>query len=477
MITSRAPARCYYLAIYHRSPLATAPARRSAHGGELAASRHEPGRRVGLETYRKLSPNNYGVMRWRGCQPEILALALPCDRHDPLWAGGALRFNTSDPDIATIVRRIERKTIDLQPEFQRGEVWSPAKKQRLIDTILRRWHVPPVHLVAKGGGKFDVLDGQQRLTAIRDFVRGAFTVDGSIKPVDESILAISGQRYAQLPDEVRDEFDAFAIRVFALDDYLPDEPHELFFRLNQPTSLTEAEKRNAFIGGPRNQVKKLVDWAVEYGMSAPRIGFSNARMAYDDLLARFLITLEQRTLQEKVTAQKITNRYRRTDPFSVEVIEAAQVSLQYLLGLTSLDKSAEQLKPNKATIHTWLCMAAKLHVSHELDSMGAVLARTIEMIERSRSTRHFSQTGKLERPLMVFHDRATSRVADVSSVVLRDLTGWMLLTFESAQQLASPDFLHRAARAWHLVGGPTDDTERTLYEYATTENWGGPSWL
>ena len=31
-------------------------------------------------------------------------------------------------------------------------------------------------------------------------------------------------------------------------------------------------------------------------------------------------------------------------------------------------------------------------------------------------------------PLAIFHDRATARVADVSSVVLRDLTGWMIET-------------------------------------------------
>src|SRR5262249_44836430 len=150
---------------------------------------------------------------------------------------------TSDPDIATIFRRIERNVIDLQPDFQRGEVWSNAKKQRLIDTILRRWHVPPIHLVAKGGGRFDVLDGQQRLSAIRDFMQGVITVDGHIAPQVPAFQTLHGLRFAQLPQSIQDEFEAFAIRVFELHDYTPDEPHELFFRLNQPVILTEAEKR------------------------------------------------------------------------------------------------------------------------------------------------------------------------------------------------------------------------------------------
>ena len=54
--------------------------------------------------------------------------------HSFTWEVG-LRFNTSDPDIETIVRRIDRKIIDLQPDFQRGEVWSTAKKQRLEDYL------------------------------------------------------------------------------------------------------------------------------------------------------------------------------------------------------------------------------------------------------------------------------------------------------------------------------------------------------
>ncbi|MEU4160023.1 DUF262 domain-containing protein [Actinoplanes sp. NPDC026670] len=153
-----------------------------------------------------------------------------------------MKFQTSDPDIATIFRRIQKNAIDLQPDFQRGEVWGVGKKQKLIDTILRRWHVPPIHLVAKGGGKFDVLDGQQRLTAIRDFLENTFPVDGTVEPIVDEIASLNGLKFEELPEDVRDEFESFAIRVFELHDYTPDEPHELFFRLNQPMTLTEAEK-------------------------------------------------------------------------------------------------------------------------------------------------------------------------------------------------------------------------------------------
>jgi hypothetical protein len=53
-----------------------------------------------------------------------------------------MRIDQSSMEISGLVHKIEQKEIDLQPDFQRGQVWSVQKKQRLIDTILREWYVP-----------------------------------------------------------------------------------------------------------------------------------------------------------------------------------------------------------------------------------------------------------------------------------------------------------------------------------------------
>jgi hypothetical protein len=365
--------------------------------------------------------------------------------------------------------------IDLQPAFQRGEVWSLSKKQRLIDSILRRWHIPPVHLVSKPDGKLDVLDGQQRLTAIRDYMRGDFVTDGSIEPHDSIIRSLGGLKFYQLPEVIRNQFELFAIRVFELRDYTPAEPHELFFRLNQPTVLTEAEKRNAFMGGPRNQIKDIVEWAVDQGMSPRTIGFSNARMNYDDLLARFLITLEQQTLHEKVTAARITDRYRRDVPFSDKIITTAKAALDMLLKNAFAERS--DLKPNKATVYTWLCMGAKLFKHGLLDVCSDQLSATVRLIEESRSDRGaMSAEDPDARPLLVFHDRATSRVADTASVMLRDLVAWMMLARLYPTIVSEAKFLEDASEAW-VTTKVSSNFEKALSGWATVTDWGGRQWL
>src|ERR1035441_7390934 len=115
-----------------------------------------------------------------------------------------MRLLPSDPDIETIVSRIKTKDLDLQPGFQRGEVWSKLKKQRLVDSILRDWHVPPIHVIEHATSKKqDILDGQQRLVAIRDFVDNQFAVDGRIEPIDPSIQALDGKYFRDLPEAFR----------------------------------------------------------------------------------------------------------------------------------------------------------------------------------------------------------------------------------------------------------------------------------
>lgn len=65
-----------------------------------------------------------------------------------------------------IYKRRDRYEI---PEWQRGEVWDTNRKQQLIDSILRGWKLPKFYFLALDDDNFEVVDGQQRLTAIYEF--------------------------------------------------------------------------------------------------------------------------------------------------------------------------------------------------------------------------------------------------------------------------------------------------------------------
>ena len=60
--------------------------------------------------------------------------------------------------------------------------------------------------------------------------------------------------YRDLPKKWQRQFRQYSIVIIRLTEYQPEEPAELFYRLNQPTTLTSAEQRNAYIGVTRDQV-------------------------------------------------------------------------------------------------------------------------------------------------------------------------------------------------------------------------------
>lgn len=348
-----------------------------------------------------------------------------------------MKMEASDPDVATIVSRIHTGDLDLQPDFQRGEVWPTSKKQRLIDSILRGWHVPPIHVIeVEETATEEVLDGQQRLAAIRDFVNGEMVVNGRFAPDDETIMSLHGQTYAMLPDAARRRFDKFSIRFFRITDYEPEEPGELFFRLNQPVRLTAAEQRNAFYGPVRKQIKELVDYMDNLGFNKALIGFSNSRMSYDEVIARLCVAIENKTIAEKITARKLTVRYRSADPFESLTTEYCRKAIEMLA--KAIEIVDEPVRFNKATFFSWLWFFTEINHSQincEIDKLGTFLRDFEKIISVIHSSQNISGTclfgefrisPEVARQLMqLYHDRSSSRVTDVMSVQLRDMTIWI----------------------------------------------------
>ena len=164
-----------------------------------------------------------------------------------------MKINISEPDLGTLVKRIEKGVIDLQPDFQRGDVWATPKRKKLIDSILRGWQIPPIHVIRQDEFLLEVLDGQQRLRAIFGFFNNEFPISGKFEPVTEELKNLHGKYYHDLPDNIKRKIDFYSIRILEVYDYKAGETGELFNRLNQSLNLTAAEKRNAQVGETRNR--------------------------------------------------------------------------------------------------------------------------------------------------------------------------------------------------------------------------------
>ncbi|KAB7689971.1 DUF262 domain-containing protein [Plesiomonas shigelloides] len=341
-----------------------------------------------------------------------------------------------DVRISDVCDDIKNGEIDLRPDFQRGEVWTSTKKKLLIDSILREWHVPPIHLVTLSDGTYEVLDGQQRLTAIKQFVENRYAIDGYIDPIDDEIVALNNLKYSSLPKQVQKAFDRFTLKIYKITDYNHGEPSELFHRLNQTVKLTSSEARNAIYGNVRDNISDLVSKMNELDINRDILGFSNSRMAYNDLLSRVAIFVEDGSLRTVVNDSVLNKKYRDVNGFKQSVLDALSYAID-IFGFIREEFNSEHVLPSltKASSLNWFYLFASIYENGlNVEIRDKSLTKAFFNLELARSyiklnikipieiIDYFGFDESVLRELMlVYIERSSSRVMSVGSILIRDM--------------------------------------------------------
>ena len=363
-----------------------------------------------------------------------------------------MNIKERDERLFRVCEDIENGEIKLQPDFQRGEVWNSSKKKLLIDTILRKWHIPPVHVVLMEDGTYEVLDGQQRLTAIRDFLRNDFKIDGNIQPTDDYIFKLNGKKYSNLTDEIKRDFDRYTLKINEIKDYNVGEPSELFHRLNQTVKLTSSEARNAIYGDVRNSISTLVESMRTKNVNKDILGFSNSRMAYNDLLSRIIIYLESDSLRAVINEAVLNQRYRKKETMKLHLIEAIEYSIDAMEFFNNERLIFEyEVSLTKASSLNWIyILCAIFLVNGRCDF--SVISKAFFALEISKAAvkqnldvptwilEYFGFTASTLRELMLIYiERSSSRVMSLGSILIRDLIQVISLSKINIKSPISPN--------------------------------------
>ena len=108
----------------------------------------------------------------QGTEPEDIegkadATAEIKDPFDPT----TIRIDTKSVTVDLIMKRMDRDEIDLNPDFQRNTgVWDRTGQSRLIESLLLRVPIPVFYMAADKEDRWRVVDGLQRLDALKSFV-------------------------------------------------------------------------------------------------------------------------------------------------------------------------------------------------------------------------------------------------------------------------------------------------------------------
>lgn len=163
---------------------------------------------------------------------------------------------TIDWSVSSLVEQLQEGNIDLQPQYQRRDAWTLAKKSRLIESLTLGLPVPQLVLaeLPQAKGTFVVLDGKQRLTAIHQFVGGVPTSKyNSFRLSELPILTeLNGVGFSELSQTQLRALLSQPVRTVILRGWKSDELlHLVFHRLNSSVvPLSPQELRQALIRGP-----------------------------------------------------------------------------------------------------------------------------------------------------------------------------------------------------------------------------------
>ena len=141
--------------------------------------------------------------------------------------------------------------LDLASEFQRNSVWPRPAKAYLIDTILANRPIPQLFIqryssAQTGRPNYRVIDGQQRLRAVFEFLDDRFALG------KESGKRLEKRKFSDLPQSSKERILDYDFVVDELTGYSDADIRDLFVRMNKfvvrlsPQELRHAREKGAF---------------------------------------------------------------------------------------------------------------------------------------------------------------------------------------------------------------------------------------
>jgi hypothetical protein len=156
--------------------------------------------------------------------------------------------------------------MDPQPHYQRRKRWDDVRQSQLIESFLINIPIPPLFVYETKPNVYEVMDGQQRITAIKAFYSNELILKGLDRWPE-----LNGRTYNKLPEKIRSGIDRRSISwITVLHESSESEEDAfaikqlVFERLNTGgVKLSHQEIRNALYSSPFNSA--IIELSKESG--------------------------------------------------------------------------------------------------------------------------------------------------------------------------------------------------------------------
>lgn len=246
--------------------------------------------------------------------------------------------------VATFLELSETNRLEIQPDFQRKEVWSKSAKIMLIDSIL--WNVPMPKILVQAlirdkKSHMIVIDGQQRLTAILGFLRDEYVLDA---PYEGPYFL---KKFSQLPKEIQYKILSYKLDVNEIASTDPEVIRDIYSRVNKyNVQLTRQELRRADYPGDFLRVSEQL--AADKFFEDNRVfTYANSkRMGDVEFVSELLMLLLSGPQEKKDEMDVFYERYMKWDVVEKNAVtERFKVALKHIGDIWPSDGISGLLPP------------------------------------------------------------------------------------------------------------------------------------
>ena len=167
-----------------------------------------------------------------------------------------MNYETESWAVTTLLDKFRAGCIKADPEYQRGWAWNRTQQKQFIDSILRGYPVPAIFLHDKGEEKYAIVDGQQRINALNQYLSGHYKLLYA-KQAEKRFPSLvygmhgdeqwGGKGFNDLLTTLQNKLNGKDIPVVILRGNDKEE-RDLFIRLQEGSVLNDQEKRDAWPG-------------------------------------------------------------------------------------------------------------------------------------------------------------------------------------------------------------------------------------
>ncbi|MEI3228308.1 MAG: DUF262 domain-containing protein [Lachnospiraceae bacterium] len=198
-------------------------------------------------------------------------------------------FDTKEYTIEIVVQKylndLEKNENEFfVPEYQREFVWDDVRQSRFIESLMIGLPIPYIFLAETDTGRYEIVDGSQRIRTLAAFLNDELTIKGLEKIEDLNNLVFS-----KLDISRQRKFKNISLKMIVLSERTTDETkNDIFERINRGSDLLkDMEYRKGIYTGKFNDYLYKLSKDPLYVKLTPIAKWLEKRQEREELLLRF----------------------------------------------------------------------------------------------------------------------------------------------------------------------------------------------